>query len=152
MKTLLFSILLVFSLSAAEKVMRLPVNSIHQQEVWFIDLSVVRIKDGSFGLRSEKKEPLRFSLDKRYGPIHSSGKYVRPADGFYTKHLAPMDSSSLVQVGLISFYPPEGCRYCELYYTEGDKVISAKPDPSIRPWWVEIFKDPFLKGNISRPS
>ena len=152
MKTLLFPILLVFSLSAAEKVMRLPVNSAQQQEVWFIDLSAVRIEDGSFGLRSEKKEPLRFSLDKRYGPIHSSGKYVRPADGFYTRHLAPMDSPSLVQVGLISFYPPEGCRYCELYYTEGDKVISAKPDPSIRPWWVEIFKDPFLKGNISRPS
>ena len=152
MKTLLLPILLVFSLSAAEKVMRLPVNSAQQQEVWFIDLSAVRIKNGSFGLRSEKNEPLSFSLDKRYGPIHSSGQYVRPADGFYTKHLAPMDSSSLVQVGLISFYPPKGSRYCELFYTEGDEAISAKPDPSIRPWWVEIFKDPFLKENISRPS
>ncbi|MBO4647336.1 MAG: hypothetical protein J5806_04195 [Lentisphaeria bacterium] len=126
-------------------------NSARQQEVWFIDLSAVHIKAGSFGLRSENGEPLRFSLDKRYGPVHSSGKYVRPADGFYTKHLAPMDSPSTVQIGLISFYPPAGCRYCELHYTDGDEAVTEKPDPSLRPWWVELFKDPFLKEDIGNP-
>ena len=94
MKLLLLLLLSTSVLSGAEKVLRLPVNSARQQEVWFIDLSAVHIKAGSFGLRSENGEPLRFSLDKRYGPVHSSGKYVRPADGFYTKHLAPMDSPS----------------------------------------------------------
>ena len=151
MKLLLLLLLSASVLSGAEKVLRLPVNSARQQEVWFIDLSAVRVKAGSFGLRSENNEPLRFSLDKRYGPVHSPEKYVRPADGFYTRHLAPMDSPSIVQIGLISFYPPEGSRYCELHYTEGDQAVTEKPDPSLRPWWVELFRDPFLKGNIGKP-
>ena len=46
MKLLLLLLLSTSVLSGAEKVLRLPVNSARQQEVWFIDLSAVRVKAG----------------------------------------------------------------------------------------------------------
>jgi hypothetical protein len=88
--------------------------------------------------------PLAFSLDYRYGDReHSPDEYVRPVTG-YNGEKFPVADAKLHRLGYFSFRPEPGQTQYYLYFniSPDKRAPRARPDPSIRPWWIDAVMDP----------
>ena len=94
-----------------------------------------------------------FSLDHRYGDRHDlpPPNPRRPEPNGYWGRKYPAAEEMLRRLGFLSFRAVAGEARYDLYFTlSGAKTtLRARPEPAIRPWWIEQCRDPTFAMNKS---
>lgn len=87
-----------------------------------------------------------FSLDCRYGDREMApGEIRKPITGYWSE-VFPATEGKLRRLGFLSFKPVKGCSEYYLYFSlaKGNALPCERPDPSVRPWWIEAFTNPYF--------
>ncbi len=85
-----------------------------------------------------------FSLDYRYGDRERDpDEYVRPVTG-YVGEKSALAEGKLRRLGFLSLEVVPGERRYDLYFNLAGRgaTLADRPDPAVRPWWVETVTDP----------
>ena len=108
------------------------------QETYFFDLKEAKAVSSTVELKTPSGESVPFSLDPRID--FPEGEIRRPVDGWYSKKSAPAGEDRFRRLGWLSFRAPEGVSKCLFSFETGDGECAARPNPDVRPDWVELFK------------
>ncbi|NLF93381.1 MAG: hypothetical protein GX564_05790 [Oligosphaeraceae bacterium] len=123
-----------------------------ETQVFFLDCQQLQIVTASLRLTDCQGHDVPFSLDWRwelppdldrnYG---SDGRFAAKPNGYSSKWLAPAQESRFAQLGWLSFRKRPGCEKYTLRFATGTGAATARPAPDLRPWWIELMRDPLLQ-------
>ena len=108
------------------------------QETYFFDLKEAKASSSTFELKTPAGEGVPFSFDPRVD--FQAGEIRRPMDGWYSKKSAPAGEDRYRRFGWLSFRAPAGVSKCLFSFETGGGECVARPNPAVRPGWVELFK------------
>ncbi len=138
--------------TAAEQQLELLAGKAETQ-VFYLACQQLQITPASLRLTGADGVEVPFSLDWRYElppdidrNYGSSGRFVSKPDGFYSKWQAPASENRFANLGWLSFQRRQGVEKYILTYTTGETGNAARPNPAVRPWWIELMRDPELQN------
>ncbi len=148
---LLFGLLPVLTGLAHEQSIELIAGT-GTQQIFFVDCSELKCDSDSIRLIGEDGADVPFSLDWRYDlephadrHLATSGRHIRIPDGFTSRWFAPASENRFRRLGWLSFNKTPGVERYRLNFREG-KPASARSNPTVRAWWMELFLDPELRN------
>jgi len=131
-------------LSAREYRLQLEAGP-EEQQVFYLELGKTGADSATFELKTPDGTPVPFSFDMRLSYRTSPGKYYRPADGFYSKETAPAAENRFRHPGWLSFHGIPGVSTYVFSFRDGAAETLERPNPALRPYWMELVKDPLFK-------
>jgi len=138
---LLFCFLVALTLSAADYAVEL-ISVPGEDQVYFLDLAGTGADSSTFKVTTPDGKEVLFSFDMRIALPVKPGQYQPPPDGFYSKEISPASQNRFRQPGWLSFKQVPGVKKYLFTFTDGAKTTDARPNPSVRTWWIEIVCDP----------
>lgn len=139
--------LIASMLFAVLTTVKLPVAG-GAQETYFLPFDEAAVDTSTLVLKTADGKDVPYSLDDRLG-FPQDGKYRPPADGYHSTESAPAKERCFRRLGWLSFRVPDGTSELELSFETAPGKAVARPNPSVRTWWVSLV-DPAVMAK--RPS
>ncbi len=147
-----FAFQILCSLSAATGAMLELVAGTAETQVFFVDAKRLQMNSASFRLTGADGAEVPFSFDVRYTAPPGAdrrffnGRFVPKPNGYHSKWNAPAAEEAFAHPGWLSFRKRPGVdRYTLSYTTGAPNATQHRPNPAIRPWWIELMVDPELR-------
>lgn len=122
-----------------------------ETQVFLINARRLQADSSSFRLTGADGTDIPFSFDLRYAPPADAdrqffnGRFVPKPNGYHSKWSAPASESRFTHPGWLSFRKQAGVERYTLTYTAGTPdAVRPRPNPAVRPWWIELMHDPQL--------